>query len=210
MVGEIVGAIGSIANMLSSNKETARENRAIEDMKRRNKIAQSIYSGEGIMAELSNQGLTGYEGMKSEIQGELPTTLNQFKDSVAAGSLVDMLGNFQARQSQQLRGLSIQNEQKKRENKKNYASYLGTVVGGAETAKYAQDMELSLTQLGLDRQGKADQMKYLSEGLGMLGKLGDKDNSDWISGLFGKNNSFDSIKTAKPTTPQDTSSEGWF
>src|ERR1035437_3656071 len=132
MVGEVLGGIESLIGMFTQQGQTKEEKAQLDELARQNKVASGVWRGENILAEQGNQGLAGYEGMREEVKSELPTTLNQFKDSVAAGSLVDMLGNFQARQDKSLRSLSQQNSQAQTANRQKYAEYLGNTVGGAQ------------------------------------------------------------------------------
>jgi hypothetical protein len=182
---EILGLLGSVIGSFTQNNQTDATQKQLSALINQNKVPRAFTQGADILAEQANEGLPGYENMRGEIQAELPTTLNQLKDSASAGSLLDVIGNFQAKQNQQLRTLANQNAQAKMGNKEKYAAYLGGTLGNAQQEVQNTNQQLQLAKIATMQQGNASQQKNLMQGLGDIGKFGDSDNSGWLAGLFG-------------------------
>ena len=133
-------------------------------------VSEATKRGESIYRELSNQGLPGYETEKAEIDTQIPTTLNQIKDYVSSGSLVDAVSSLSANVAKQKRQLSAANEAALLENKRNYANYLGGVSGPQEMSVQDKQTQLAIAQAYEKLLGKQSGMTWANTGVGGLEK----------------------------------------
>ena len=137
-----------------------------------------MYGGEQIMGDLANEGLPGYQGMIEEQETLLPTTIEALKRSANTGELMGTVTNLYAKQNESLRELQNKNAQEKLANKKNYATYLGSTLGGAQERVNDQNMQLALAKIQEQQQSSQSSMGFLSGIINNLGKLGASINTD--------------------------------
>ena len=187
MIGEIIGAIGSIVNMINSSSSGEKTQEEIDALRKKNTIPPALLQALGMAGEQATRGLAGYETMQEDTKSELPTTLNQIRDMAGSGALTDVLTQLYTKQNKSLRDLSISNEQAKMANKKNLQDLLSGDMARAQNTQLSTDMSLALSQIAGRQQGKKDQMAYISELLGAVGGVANSDWSDIIAG-FSKQN----------------------
>jgi hypothetical protein len=133
-------------------------------------VPEATKRGESILMELSNQGLPGYETEMSEIDTQIPTTLNQIKDYVSSGSMVDAISSLSANVAKQKRQLSSANDAALIENKRAYANYLGGVSGPQEMGVQDKQTQLAIAQAYEKLLGKQSGMTWANTGVGGLEK----------------------------------------
>lgn len=79
-------------------------------------------------AEQATKGLTGYDTIKENIEGQTLTSLNEAKkyaDSPA--SILGLIGDLQSNQSDKMRALGVQDAEVKQANQLGYANFLSQV-----------------------------------------------------------------------------------
>jgi len=190
MWGTILGLVSNILGMFSSNKATDEFSSEMEKMAGRQRVPPAAIRGQNIMAETASMGLPGYETMKSDILSQIPMTLNQAKDYMTGGQVVDFLSKAQASTNQQLRQLSASDEAQKLNNRRMYAEYLGKTMAGWENNMTTNQNQILSDKAYMDFYGKGLQTNYTNSLLGSAGSLLD---SDWskIIALLSKNNTLD-------------------
>lgn len=205
-IDAVLGIIESIAGEVNQSQEKSRTLKELANIQQSNLVAQGVYGGEKIMADRATEGLAGYEGMREEVQSELPATYEGIKGSVMDGTFIDWIGKYWAKQNQALRELSYKNAQEKDVHKKEYATYLGSTVGGAQRDVNTTNMQLALAKMATEQQANKGSMSYLNQLFGDFGNLlkstgdssqtnnkdqitsgGSTENTggaDWMTGLF--------------------------
>lgn len=170
-----MGLISSIVNGIVSSsahdKTTDELNRMASDVR----VPEAVRRGEAILREQAGQGLPGYEQQMDEIDSSIPLTLNQAKDYVSSGGLIDALSKMYAQGNKAKRELSWQNDKMIMESKNRLAEYLGRTVGGYENEADRVRRELQLGGISEDKSKAYDQMFGVNTGINSL-----------ISGLGGE------------------------
>ena len=160
----IIGAIPGIISAIVGANSSADYQKKLEELRQQQHLAAGYKRGENIYKELSNEGLPGYESQESELDTSIPTTLNQMKDYVSSGSLVDAVAGMSAKVNQQKRQLGAANDAALLQNKQSLGNYESSVMGPAET-KVADDK----TQLAIG--GAYEKMQGTSNSLGWMNQI---------------------------------------
>jgi hypothetical protein len=169
------------------------------------KVSEATRRGEAIFREMSNYGLPGHETEMAEIDTQIPTTLNQMKDYVSSGSLVDTVSSLSANVAKQKRQLNAANDAALLENKRNYANYLGGVSGPQEMSVQDRQTQLAIAQAYEKLLGKQSGMTWANTGAGGLEKgitdlFSTPGISQWIASL--KNDKTNMNPSLSFTSPQ--------
>jgi hypothetical protein len=162
--------IMSIINGISSISASNDYSNQLGEIKENQKVSEATKEGESIYQQMSHYGLPGYESEMSEIDTQIPTTLNQIKDYVSSGSMVDAISSLSANVAKQKRQLSAANEAALLENKRNYANYLGGVSGPQEMGVQDKQTQLAIAQAYEKLLGKQSGMTWANTGVGGLEK----------------------------------------
>jgi hypothetical protein len=143
-VGALLSLIPSIINMFTSSSSANKYQEKVDDIKNRQKISDSALQAKALFAENAARGLQGYETIKEDINNQMPTTLNESRDWLTGGGVVDYLTRAQANTAKQLRDLNMANEQEKQRNMQMYAQYLGGSMANREDALQNSQNELDI------------------------------------------------------------------
>jgi hypothetical protein len=195
MVASIVGLLASIiggAVSSSANKDYQAE---LQEQMDRQRVSESMNRAEQIYAEQATQGLPYYEQQKADIETSIPTTLNQARDYMSGGGLVDALTSIYTNTQGQKRQLDAANAQQRMANQQAYGQFLGQVKAPAEQRVSDIQTELALQKAGADVTRKQDMLAFANEGAqnleptGLLNILGTGDYSSILSQLLAGGNS---------------------
>ena len=187
MIGAILAIVGSIVNGILSSGASGKYAKQLEEIKENQKVSEATKEGESIYQQMSHYGLPGYESEMSEIDTHIPTTLNQIKDYVSSGSLVDAVSSLSANVSKQKRQLSAANEAALLENKRAYANYLGGVSGPQEMGVQDKQTQLAIAQAYEKLLGKQSGMTWANTGVeGISDLFSTPGISQYISSLLKK------------------------
>lgn len=177
-IDALAGLLTDIVGEFNQGQEKTKTLEALENIQKNNLVSQGVYGGEQIMGDLSNEGLPGYEGMIEEQKALLPTTVDAIKRSANTGELMGTVSNLYAKQNESLRELQYKNAQEKLANKKGYANYLGTTLGGAQERVNDNNMQLGLGKIFTQQQANKGSMGWLSGIFSELGNLSKSINPD--------------------------------
>ena len=183
-IGSAISLFSSLANgLISSNAEKAYQ-KDLENYKNKYDVAEATRRADKLLSE-STMGLPGYETLSSEIDTQMPTTLNQLRDSLSGGGMISVLSDIYTKANAAKRALSVQNAQAIQAQKNKYADFLGGVMGPQEQDVQAQKLALSLAQSQSKMNQSKDQLSFANQGLGSLTGLLSGDYSDLIAILSG-------------------------
>ena len=186
MIGSLLSLVPSLVGLFSSNSAHDDYSAELEKIKEQQKLSQSALQAKSLYAENATRGLAGYETMKEDIQNQLPTTLNESRDWLSGGGVVDFLSRSKAQTDQQLRQLNSANEQQKQKNMSDYAGYLGNNMAYREDQLLQNQSQLGIAK-GYNQVDKASTQNKIMGGVGnMLAGIGDEDLAKFIALLSGK------------------------
>ena len=112
MVGEIIGLVGTLANMISgfaADSSHAQSEEQLQKLRDKQKLAASWNKAEGLYRSDLGKGLPGYESEYSDILSRIPTTLNESKDYMTSGGAQELISKLFPQQNQALRNLNAAN-----------------------------------------------------------------------------------------------------
>lgn len=196
MIGEVVGILGDVANMISSNNSNAKTQKMIDGLK--NVISPALLESLNMVDEQSNQGLAGYENIVSETKGRIPSTLNQIRDAVNSGEMMDTVTNLYTKQNETLNQLAVANAQIKTGNKEKLSGFLANDLAPAQDKQRHTDFGLTIGKDEVRQQGVKDNQSYLADILGKVGGSADGGNG-WLDNIFGGGGSGEGSSSPKPT-----------
>ena len=209
MVTEVISLVGTLANLISgfaSNSSHKKTGASLSEMQKNLKIPDAINQAEALYRSDLGTGLPGYETMKSEIKSETPTTLNEAKDYLTGGGMVDALSKLYTKENQQIRALDTANEGAKIENKRRYENFLETNKSRYEYMTDQEKRELELGKIGNEQARTQDNLNFANKGAEGLDPmslvtqlLSNPGLSQMLAGLTAGNTS--GGVSLKPTTP---------
>jgi len=186
MLGTILSLVPSIIGLFSSNKASDEYKAELDKIRSEQKISEASLQAKQILAEQATRGLPGYETMKEDINTQTPTTLNEAKDWLTSGGVVDFLARSSAATNKQLRQLDAANEQQKMANINAYAGYLGGPMAAQESDLAARQTQLGIASAYTGAEKAATQNKYMFGMGNALAGIADKDLYELIALLSGK------------------------
>lgn len=205
MIGALLGLISSIVGGAISSASHDETQSKLAEMVSNTRVPESVRRGEAILRENANTGLPGYQEQLSEIDSSIPMTLNQAKDYISGGGLVDALSKMYTQSNAAKRQLGRENDAAILANKNRLAQYLGTVSAGYENETQNQRDMLQLMGLGEEKAKTFDMLNSANSGINSLisGLGGEQGLLDILLGYNSKKNLADTAALkAAPTTPR--------
>jgi len=96
-------------------------------------IPESLLRAQTILEDLAVQGLPGLDNMRAELEAELPTSINQLKElAVSPSGMLGAAANMQTSINKGLRGLLIEDANRKTANRSALANFLSFPMAQAE------------------------------------------------------------------------------
>ena len=96
-------------------------------------IPESLLRAETILEDLAVQGLPGLDNMRAELEAELPTSINQLKElAVSPSGTLGAAANMQTSINKGLRGLLVEDADRKTANRSALANFLTFPMAQAE------------------------------------------------------------------------------
>jgi hypothetical protein len=208
MWSTIIGLLSSIIGGAVSSGADEGYEEALQGQIDKQKTAPALSQAESIYRALANTGLPGYETAKQEIDTSVPTTLNQFRESVQSGSMVDALTSIYTKSQGAQRELNRANDAALIGNKRAYGEFLSGPMAGAQERSQNTITSLEMAKANEEKQRAVDKLSFSQAGVGMLGNsiegfMGMKGLDSWIAGLFGQNQQSGS-STANQTATSPT------
>lgn len=188
MISEILGIVNSVLGMFNSNSAHDQSDANLERIKKSQVVSDSARQAASIYGSLANTGLLGYETMKSDISNQLPTTLDEAKDYLTPGNVVDFLSRAKAQTDAQLRSLNMADSQQRLENTNRYAAFLGGPMAQQENDVLRNQSMLGIAQNDNMMNKRSLQNDYMGQAAGYVGMLGDTDWSKIVALLSGDKN----------------------
>jgi len=148
----------------------SRTDRELSDMRNKLKMPDSVFKEDAILEDQSERGLSDYETRQQEIETQIPQNLNQVKDFLTGGGLIDYLSKATAHRDQQLRELAGINEAKKTENKNRYATFLGNKAKWEENLD-SQKRDLMFKRMANEQAGTQDFLNTVNSSMDIVGSL---------------------------------------
>jgi len=171
MVGAILGLLSSIIGAATSDSANNKTQSELDALARNQKVPDSVRAGEAILREQANMGLPGYESRKTDIESSIPQTLNQAKDYVSGGGLIESLSQIYSQSNKQKRDLANANDEAMIANKNKLASYLGGVSGAYESRANENLNDIALAKIGVNQAGTQDKLNFSKNGTESLTNL---------------------------------------
>jgi hypothetical protein len=202
VVGTAAGILGDAWNWVTSIKSNKETQAMVDALRNKNVLSPALLDSLNMVGEQSNQGLPGYENIVSEEKGKLPTTLNQIRDSVSSGNMMDIVTNLYTKQNQDLNQLAVADAQTKAKNKEKLSGFLANELAPAQDKQRSTEFGLTIGKDRVRQQGVKDNQGYLAD---ILGKLGGSSggNNGWLDAIFGGDGgNKELLSKTKPTTPQ--------
>jgi len=206
IAGEAVGILGDAWNWVTSIKSNKETQAMVDNLRNKNVLSPALLESLNMVGEQSNQGLPGYENMVSETKGRIPSTLNQIRDAVNSGEMMDTVTNLYTKQNETLNQLAVANAQTKTGNKEKLSGFLANDLAPAQDKQRHTGFGLAIGKDEVRQQGVKDNQSYLAD---ILGKVGGSSGggSGWLDAIFGGNG--EDKKNPQPTGGGvDTSSGG--
>ena len=200
--GILTSSIGSIATLLQGligDKSYKKTQDELNQEALSARLSEYTQRGVGIMNELGNTGLQGYNQMKQEVDSQIPTTLNEAKDYLSSGGLVDALSKIYTQSSAQKRDLGVANANALLENKQKLASYLGQVAGPQDTMASDEKRKIDLLKIANQSAQSQNTQDLLSGGIKGLTKMLGGSGNTLYDMIFGKNNYVGGVSMNIPT-----------
>jgi len=185
-------AIMAILNGIISGEANDDYYAELEKIKAGQTLASEYLEAQSVYESLANQGLPYYEQQKAEIDTSIPTTLNQARDYLNGGGMVDALKSIYSNTQQQKRQLDVANAQQRIANQQAYGQFLGGVKAPAQQHVSDVKTELALQQAEAQITGTKDKLAFANYGASgldpnnILNLLGSGDLSKIISLLLAK------------------------
>lgn len=179
----------------------------INEERRKAQVPDAVLRASNILQEQAGQGLSNYEQQRADIQSQIPTSLNQIKDFVSGGGMVDAISSLYSKQNQSLRTLDTQNEDARKQNLNTYANFLGGTQGSYEQKAQDTQRMLALLAAGEKQAMTQDKLNYANQGAGGLDPTGDlfkmlssTDVSGFLAALLAKkgNNEIPNFNASVP------------
>jgi hypothetical protein len=168
MVGAILGLLSSIIGAATSGSANDKTREELDILARNQKVPDSVRAGEAILREQANMGLPGYESRKTDIESSIPQTLNQAKDYISGGGLIESLSQIYSQNNKQKRDLANANDEAIIANKNKLASYLGSVSGAYESRTNENMNDIALAKIGVNQAGTQDKLNFMKYGIDSL------------------------------------------
>ena len=192
LISTILSMVGGAFSSSSHDKAQQK----LAQLAGQQEVPPSVIQGADVMRETAGQGMPGYEDMLSDIDTQIPTTLNSAKDFVTSGGMVDLLSKLSTKADEQKRQLGYANAEQQLKNKTAYANYLGGTSGQYEYL--VNQAKNRLTEMGISegKQKTADNLSLMSVGGQGLAGLGGSD--DWLTQLILNATTSKPIPTTQP------------
>lgn len=187
MVGALLGLVSSIIGGAMSSFSHDETQSQLSEMVRKTTVPESVRRGEAILREQANTGLPGYEEQLSEIDSSIPMTLNQAKDYISSGGLVESLSKMYSQSNAAKRELGRANDAAITANKDKLARYLGDVSGKYEYLTEAQKQALQLEGLKEQKASDYDTMAALSSGINSISSATGSLDTQLMDAILGAN-----------------------
>jgi len=210
MFSSIVGLLASIiggAVSSSANKDYQAE---LDDQIEKQKVSEALNQAEQIYKEQATRGLPYYEQQKAEIETSIPTTLNQARDYLSGGEMVDALKSIYSNTQQQKRQLDVANAQQRIANQQAYGQFLGSTLAPAQERVAAAQTALSLQKAEAEVTRQQDMLGFANAGaanldpMNILNLLGSSDLSKFFSLLLAKKKQTFSMDELNPSDYLDS------
>ena len=185
MLGTILSLIPSIIGLFSSSKASDEYQAELEKIRGEQKISASAEQAKQRMAELTTS-VPGYETARQEILSREAETLNQAKDWLTGGGVVDFLAKSSAATNQQLRQLEREKLDQLQKQEYAYANFLGGPMAGYETDLAGRQTQLGIASAYTGAEKSATQSKYMFGMGNALAGIADEDLYQLIALLSGK------------------------
>ena len=169
LLDSVLGIVGDVANWATGSQSNKKTQNMLSELQSANVIAPATLQAENMYAEQANEGLPGFQSMLSEEKSMLPTTLNQVRDSVNSGQLMDLVTKLYTKQNQGINQLSIANANAKLGNRQKFSGFLSGAMTTAEQRKQDINTGLTISKDEVRQQGVKDEQGYLSDILGQVG-----------------------------------------
>lgn len=210
--------LSTVLGLISSSSANKKSQASLDELAKKQKISEGVLAGENILREQAYGNMPGYENRMADIESSVPQTINQAKDYVSGGGLLDTLSKIYAESNKEKRALNDSNAMFQTQAKDRLASYMGGVKGGAETNLQNDLNSIALSKIGITQTGTQDKLNFMNMGLNAvsndsaLAKLinnllgnGDGGGDNGLSGLLGTS-AYNSILS--PKTPSVATFEG--
>ncbi len=194
MWSSIIGLLASVIGGAVSSSADKGYEEDLQSQIDKQKTAPALSQAESIYRALANTGLPGYETEKQEIETSVPTTLNQLRESVQSGSMVDALTSIYTKSQGAQRELSRANERQMLSNKQQYGQFLAGSLAPAQERVQSNLTALEVAKAREEKQRAKDKLAFSQAGAGVLGNtlnefMGMSGLDSYIAGLFGNKGS---------------------
>jgi len=159
---DIVNTVGSI----NTHDKYAQQ---LTDIEKNLKVPASAIIAQNILKSLTNQGIAGIEGEKGDIASKGVVTLNNAKDFLTSGGMLDFLSKSTAMQMEEERKLNTENAQQEQANIEKYAGYMGTTMANFQQNLADKKTQLKADIAGVEADKSASIYKNLSDITGVVG-----------------------------------------
>ena len=188
VVGLLASIIGGAISSSANKDYQAELDKQIENQR----VSAALNQAEQIYKEQAMRGLPYYEQQKAEIETSIPTSLNQARDYLSGGGMVDALTSIYSNTQQQKRQLDVANAQQRIANQQAYGRFLGQVKAPAEQHVSDIQTELALEKAEAEVIRQQDILGFANAGaanldpMNILNLLGSSDLSKILSLLLAK------------------------
>ncbi len=212
MIGSLLGLVSSIVGGALSSASHDETQSKLSEMVSNTRVPESVRRGEAILRENVNTGLPGYQEQLSEIDSSIPMTLNQAKDYISGGGLVDALSKMYSQGNAAKRQIGRENDAAILANKNRLAQYLGSVSAGYENETQRRRDALQLMGLEEGKSKTFDILSSAEKGINSLisGIGGEQGLMDIILGYNQKYKADEAALLAAPKTPKEATFDDYI
>lgn len=206
MVGAAMGLVSSILGMIMSSQANKKSRGELDELAGKQTLSPALLSAEALLKEQATTGLPGYENQKAEIGSSTAQTINQMKDYVSGGGLIQAVADLTTKANARQRSLDDANNAAMLENKARLASFLGNTKAGAEYQLQDNLNSIATAKIGINQAGTQDALNFTNLGLNAIGN--DRGLLAMINKLLGNagggKDGIPSNSLLFPQTPQAT------
>ena len=187
MMGSIIGLLSSVIGGAISSSANKKYQKTLQDELDKQKLPDSLGKADLFYSDQAGRGSPYFEQQKAEIDTSVPTTLNQARDYMQGGGMVDLLTNLYSSGQKQHRQLNQQNEMTRMGNEQRYAQFLSGPMAGAEQNLSDTTTLMALAKGREEKQRSKDSLAFAQQGansLDLTSLLGSEGLSDMIAGIF--------------------------